>query len=237
MSFGIYEDLPDDPERAFLQLEGSFRDVCDQRLENVNTNEYFPGDIYLQYMRRTLAAAQELQLGIFIDYEIPRAENLTEQEYRDFCGMVEHYVTTIRIRLSRRNKEYSVRFDSKTKRIISHHIAQIREIIIVLEVDDWKREALLSRLNDLQNEVDTDRASYGVFAAFIIEAAGVVGVSAEKMEPARRLIDSIAGLIWGAKHAEQTKQIPPPTERKPLPPPRTTKAKSKRGAMDDEIPF
>ena len=234
----IFEDLPEDAELAFLQLEQKFRDECDRKAHNWDPQE-FPLEVYLEYMRRTLAAVEELQIGILANWEIPSAQNFNIKVYRDFRGEIDHYRTALQIRHSRRNKGYSVRFDSKTKRIISHHLTQIREVFIALEIDDWKREALLSRLDDLQHEVDKDRSRYEVFGAFVIETFGIVGIAAEKMEPARRLIDSIAGLIWGAKHAEQTKQLPPPTERKPLPPPRTAPKTTKPTLVErnDEIPF
>jgi hypothetical protein len=92
-------------------------------------------------------------------------------------------------------------------------------------------------INNLQAEVDKDRSRYDVFGAFIIESAGVLGAAAEKLEPMRKIIDSVAGLIWGAKHAEQTQRLPPPAERRQIPPPKTQKRPPQRGDMDDEIPF
>jgi len=70
--------------------------------------------------------------------------------------------------------------------------------------------------------------------------SGVLGDAADKLAPVKRLIDSVAGLIWGNKHAEQTKQLPSPETRKQIPGPKTLppkKSRSKRGDLDDEIPF
>jgi hypothetical protein len=50
----IFDDLPDDPELAFLQLEQQFRNECDSKVEQWDPQE-FPGEVYLEYMRRTLA--------------------------------------------------------------------------------------------------------------------------------------------------------------------------------------
>lgn len=74
----------------------------------------------------------------------------------------------------------------------------------------------------------------------MIEMTGVLGEAAENLEPVRRIIDSIAGLIWGAKHAERTKQLPSPAPRKQIPGPKPAPPKRpgvKRRDMDDEIPF
>lgn len=61
-----------------------------------------------------------------------------------------------------------------------------------MELDDWKREALFARLNALQEEVDRDRFRFQIFGAMVIEMGGVIGTTAERMEPARKLLDSIA---------------------------------------------
>ncbi len=168
----IYDDLPDDEELIFLKLESAYRETCERNALEAQRNEqngYFPAEQYLQYMRQTAAAAAELQLGILQDTPIPLAENLTLSTYQDFRGQVDHYRTTLQIRHARRAKGYSVRFDAKTKRIVSHHIAQVREIIIKLEVDDWKKESLLTCLNNLQAEIDRERSRYEVFGALVIE--------------------------------------------------------------------
>ena len=238
----VYDDLPDDEELVFLKLESAYREVCERTVLEAQRNEangYFPAEQYLQYMRQTTAAAVELQLSIFEDFRIPLAENLTISAYQDFRGQVDHYRTTLQIRHARRSKGYSVRFDAKTKRVVSHHLAQVREIIVRLDVDDWKRDSLLTCLNNLQTEVDRDRSRYEVFGAFIVEVAGVLGAAGEKLEPIRKIIDSVGSLIWGTKHAEQTQRLPPPAERKQIPPPKTQtpKASRRRDDMDDEIPF
>jgi hypothetical protein len=238
----IYDDLPDDEELIFLKLESDYRDRCERNVHQTLQNQengYFPAEDYLQYMRQTSAAAAELQLGIFQEFKIPKAENLSLSDYQDFRGQVDHYRTTLQIRHARRAKGYSVRFDQKTRAIVNHHLTQVRDILVKLEIDSWKKESLLSCLNNLQAEVDKERSSYAVFGAFIIETAGILGDAGTKLKPVRKLVDSVAGLIWGTKHAEQTKQIGS-EERRRLPAPKTEpppRQQSRRGDMDDEIPF
>jgi hypothetical protein len=234
----IYEDLPDDEELIFLKLESAYRQTCEENAFEAGRNKeqgYFATEEYLQYIRRTVAAAAELQLGILHDIPIPSAEDFSLSDYRNFLGQVEHYRTAFQIRHARRESGYSVRFDDRTRRIVNHHLAQIRELIQKLEVDEWRKDSLLNCLNAFQAEVDRSRSGYEVFGAFVVETAGVLGEAAEKLEPIRQIIDSVAGLIWGTKHAEQTKSIPAPSPRKQIPPPKTKPPK--RGSMDDEIPF
>jgi hypothetical protein len=241
----LYDDLPDDEVLTFLKLEKSYREACKRNIfeqQRNESNDWFPAEHYLRYMRQVVAAAGELQLGILQDLSIPSADDLTEARFRDFQGQVDYYLTAFQIRQARRNKGYSVRFDDKTKRILNHHLTQMREIITKLEIDEWKRESLLACLNNLQAEVDKNRSRYECVGAFVVEYAGILGVASEKIEPLRKIIDSVAGLLWGAKHAEQTQRLPSPSERKQIPPPKTKKRKEtgtfgKRADMDDEIPF
>jgi len=237
----LYDDLPEDAEEAFLVLEERFREDRDRKAgDNFDPDQYFPADAYLEYMQRCASAAQELQIDFAGGLQVPAIGSLSWDSFRVFQGDLHHYLTTLNIRRSRRDRGFSVKFDATAKSKISHYITQIREIIARMELDDWKREALLYRLNALQEEVDRDRFRFQIFGAFVIEMGGIIGDAAERMEPARKLVDSIAGVIWGTKQAEQTKSLPPPTSPKRIPPPGPRVERKGRGrqtALDDEIPF
>ncbi len=243
MTDSLYEDLPEEEEAAFLILEQRFRADRDKKTDPFDPDQYFPADHYMEYMRRTASAAQELGLGFHTELTVPAVANLNWDSYRLFQSELDHYITSLQIRRARRDSRYVVRLDAKTRSVLNHHIAQIREIIQQLEVDDWKREALLDRLNDLQAEVDRDRFRYQILAAFTIEAAGVLGQAAQHMNPVRKFIESVSGLIWGSKHADQTKSLPAPAPRKQIPPPqksaepRGPQPPFARSEMDAEIPF
>lgn len=241
MTASLFENLPEDPERIFLVVEQRFREDLDKKTEKFDWDQYFPAAECMEYIRRTTSAAQELGLTFLSDYEIPNARNLTGDDYRDFRGIVDHFSAALHLRHARRDSGYTVKFDNTARRKVTHFIENIREIILKLEVDDWKREALLNRLHALQQEVDRDRFRYQIFAAFVIESAGVIGVAAERMKPARDLLDSIAGVIWGTKHNEKTAQLPAPTTPKQISPPKTAASKPvarrQKVEMDDDIPF
>ena len=66
-----------------------------------------------------------------------------------------HYRTMLRIRRGQRRQGYSVQFDDNARRKVHHHLDQVLEIFNKLEVEDTKREKLISRLNDLQAEVNS----------------------------------------------------------------------------------
>ena len=67
---------------------------------------------------------------------------------------------------------------------------QIKEIVGEVELDDRKKEALYSKINALANEVDRERTHVQAFGALVVEMAGIVGEAADKMEPARKWLDS-----------------------------------------------
>jgi hypothetical protein len=237
MAENIFDDLPEEPELIFLKLDDAFREQCDSAVfegRNQHGDDYDSTGDYLTYMRKVSAIASELELDGLSVLEVPPASNFSYRFYQDFRGKVDYYRTILRLRHSRRAQGYSVRFDQKTKAKLTHYIDQIREVILVLEVDEWKKESLLRCLNNLQLEVDKDRSKYEVFGAFVVEAAGVFGEGGRRAEPVRKWIDSIAGLIWGARHAEQTPKLAAPSKPKQIQPPKTMRV---RNPMDDEIPF
>jgi hypothetical protein len=214
MSKTFYSDLPEDPEQIFLHLEERYREDLDRKTAKIDWDEYFPAAEALEYMRRTTAAAQELAVSFVDELEVPLAQNLSRNDYYDFRGKVDHISTALQIRHARRELGYSVRFDNKTKQKLLHYLKSIKDIILKLDdIDDWKREALLNKLTELEKEVSRDRFQYKILAAFIIEASGVVGEAAKRLEPARKLIDSISHLLYGAKQSEH-QSLPPPTTPK-----------------------
>jgi hypothetical protein len=96
-----------------------------------------------------------LKLGIFQHLRIPSAEHFGMSDYQDYIGQVDYYRAILQIRHARRVKGYSVRFDDKTKRIVTHHLSQVREIILKLEVDDWKKESLLTCVIPILRKADS----------------------------------------------------------------------------------
>ena len=211
----FFDDIPDDPELAFLQLEKVFREECSQQVEGTDDN-YNPTDEYLRYISRTLAARTELGLKVLEDWKLPTAQNFDTNLYRDFRRDVDHYRTILEIRHSRRNKGLTVHFDAVAKSKLRHHLTQIREFVDTLELEDWKRDDLYKAINALELEIDRDRSRLGIFGDFVIKAAGILGDAAEKAEPARKWIDSISRLIWGAEMKERTEALPAPAERREI---------------------
>jgi hypothetical protein len=234
-----FDDLPDDPEEAFLFLESLFRTRCAQQLPDNRDDNYFPAEEYLEYMSRTLAAATELEIDSLSSWRLPSAVDFSVDDYRNFRRDVEHVRTVLQIRHSRRVKGYSVALDPATKEKIRHYVFQIRAVVDRLDIDEWKKRSLFDKLGAFESEVNNDRTRFEFFGTVVIYASEVLGAAAEKAEPAREWIDSIARLLWGADTVERTKRLPPPQERRRIEPPkeRPSPQRQNRRSLDDDIPF
>jgi hypothetical protein len=235
-------DLPEDPELAFVQCERKLREGLFRRLEE--TESYNANSSYkLEYINHVVAVAKALELSIFDEYSIPSLGSDLHPFYEQFRHDVDHVTVQIRMRHARRVKNYSVALDPATKSKVRHHLQQIKEIVDRLEVSERKKEALYSKINALADEVDKDRTRFDTAMALITEVASVGGEAADRLEPVRKWIDSIARLLGRAKEAEDAAapRLPAPKERKRIEPPRRVipaKQNSKRiDDLDDEIPF
>jgi len=225
-----FEDLPDDPEEAFLILEEHFREECNLRLQEAGHDER-TDVIHVAYISQVLAA-----LGLEAEFksEVPSIESVSYNTYLDFNKDVMHYRTMLRIRKGQRRQGYSVRFDDNAKRKVHHHLDQVLEIFNRLEVEDTKRERLISCLNDLQAEVNQPRTRFDHFAALSIEVSSVVGEIVDRTK-VLDLLDAVARVFWGAQ-TERQKQLPQPKQPK-LEPPKPKIDRPKRSDMEDDIPF
>jgi hypothetical protein len=235
MNNRLYESLPQDPEQAFLILESEFRRECDERLQNTEGSDA-ARVIYAEYIAQVIAAITELGVEFQFGNRVPKIENVSYHTYLNFSKDVKHYRTKLEIRHGRRVQGFSVSFGVATKMRIKHHIDQLRDIFEKLDVEQNKREALLIRLTELQEEVDRERTRFEAFAALVIETGGVVGDVIEKSK-ILDLLNGIAKVIWGSKKEENAKRLPPSTPPKRIAPPRPHRPTRKRDEMDDEIPF
>jgi hypothetical protein len=229
-----FEDLPDDPEDAFLVLEEHFREECDFALQKASQDDR-TDVIQIAYISQVLGAITALGLQSEFKSEVPSIENVTYNTYLDFNKDVMHYRTVLRIRKSQRRQGYSVQFDETAKRKVHHHLDQVLEIFNKLEVEDTKRERLVSRLGDLQAEVNQQRTRFDRFAALSIEVSSVIGEVIDKTK-VLELLDAVARVFWGAQ-TERQKQLPLPKQPKTIEPPKPRIEPRKPSDMDDDIPF
>jgi hypothetical protein len=116
-----YDDLPDDPEEAFLELEAHFRAECNDALQALHEDER-TDVVHVDYMAKVLAAIKALGLESNFESEVPSIDDVNYSTYLNFNKDVTHYRTMLRIRRSLRHQGYSVQFDETAKRKIHHHL-------------------------------------------------------------------------------------------------------------------
>jgi hypothetical protein len=243
-----YVELPDDPEQAFIFLEEHFRNECDNALKQADQNERV--DIYyVRYISNVIAAIEALGIQAAFEREVPSIREVSWETYMQFSNDVEHYKTKLRIQHAHRTQGYSVRFDQAAKQKLRHYLHEMRAVVDALEVDEKKKNALYTRMNDLQSEIDRDRTRFDAVASLSIAAAGVLGEVMEKSQ-IRGLLNSIERVFWGAQSDAQ-QQLPAPPKPRQIEGPRTERASQGRtrppqataqkgnGANDlnDEVPF
>jgi hypothetical protein len=130
----------------------------------------------------------------------------------------------------------ATRFSSTdaAKEKLRHHLRQMREFVDKCEVEEKKKEALFTKINALEIEVDRDRTRLDALADLTVTVSGIAD---NAIEPINKLLNSVARVFYGAQQ-EEPKRIPPPAPRKRIEGPKHPVGMSKgAGDMDDEIPF
>jgi hypothetical protein len=130
-----YDDLPEDPEQAFLVLERGLRSELGARTSG--WGDEFPRVPYFDYMSKVRAAAEALGLLFLHNWTLPAFDELSETLFRHFLSDVDIFCTRTRITLGRRNKQYSVAFDAAAKSKIKHYLDQIREVVQGAELEHF----------------------------------------------------------------------------------------------------
>jgi hypothetical protein len=228
------ESFPEDPQLAFVEFERLARRVLFAELEQVNGGEAVD-DLRLEYMNKVVGAAKAYGIDGIRSYLIPSRSSAIYTEYADFLSTVDHYTIQIRIHAAARSRKFSVALDASTKSKIRHFVEQIKVEIEKSDLPVEKREALLAKLNAFLTEVDRTRTTFQAIADAWLLFCDVVGEGFEKLEPARKWLDSIARVMGRAKELEDLARprLPSVDERPRLEPPR----KGAEVELDDEIPF
>lgn len=139
---------------------------------------------------------------------------------------------------ARRVAGFSIQFDDAARQKIQHFIKQIRDVVQKLEIDENKRDALTKKIRALESEVDRKRTHLQAFGDLVIEAAGDISEAAELLAPVRKLLDSIAKVIHGARAEEEQMKLPAPADQKRIEHKKVEPSQpSPPKELDDEIPF
>lgn len=225
------------PELAFVNLEQKFREKLDSKLQGVDNSRAFDACL-IEYMNHTKAAARALDLNVLDPWDVPSHDqrNLSDL-FDDFTSAVDHFKVQVLIDNARDTLRFSVGLDSDEKNKLRIYVAEIKKVVDRSSLPQKKKERLYNLINAFLAEVDRDRAPWDRFADLVIGIAHLGGEAAQELEPARKLIDSIARLLGRCKEFESAAtELPAPRRQIPGPPKRLPSPKE-RDVIDDEIPF
>lgn len=234
------DNLPEDPKLAFVEgnrmLHLQFANEKGDTFFQTETayDEFHNGRFdYISYL---LGIAKGCGLETVQDWKIP---SFTDKEevfslYKAMTSTAKSYEAEIRIRNKGTNKKYSVELDLASKVKIRHLIEKIKPIIENAGLEEQKKNSLFNKLNNFLSDVDKNRTPLQNFCLVTLDIASTVGEVAKKLDPVRKLFDSIAGVLGEAKGTEDIiLQLPAPYKR--IAPPIQEQPVSE--TTDDEIPF
>jgi hypothetical protein len=230
-------DLPDDPDEAFVELEeiarSHYRDECATLGED---ESYIP--MKHRYMSTVLPAVHFYKIDALAFWDRPNEKTRYQHDHYDkFMDDVDYCVSDLKLRIVTRSRQHSVALDADAKSKLRQMLNHIRETVDKLDISVAKKEALFKRINALQDEIDRDRTRYQAFAALMIEVCDDAGKAAKRLEPVVRLVERVGNALGIAKRAEDAQpKLPPHNEPKKLEPPKLKKNGFDK-ALDDEIPF
>lgn len=230
------ENLPNDPQQAFVQLERIVRNKLHKSLDNANDG-YSINEFRLSYMSTILGAAKSYNINILEGWNLPSRSDDISDLYTNFISDVDHATIQLRIQNSRDTRQFSVALDSAAKNKIHHFIEKIRLIVEKADLEEHKKNSLYDRLNKFADEVDKSRTGWqrGMDVGVAISAA--IGKGIENLKPAQEWFDKILGVMGDAKDSEEILSISYKEAKRISPPHKQISASKKADDVDDEIPF
>ncbi|QOZ09236.1 hypothetical protein [Bradyrhizobium sp. CCBAU 51765] len=221
------DNLSEDDELAFVQYESIVR----ASMEQARTNNSW--DAERSYATHMVAFLDHRPIA-FQYSRPPQAEEEFVDWFEEFQRAVDTYKISVRLKSSIRKKQnvavLSLSQEFKTQ--IGGHLTAIRKI--VFDADHLplsKREALIRRINNLQEEVDRDRTRTEAAMALWLELTSAIGKGATNLDPAIERLGRIVKVLSLQKDENETKALEPPSKPKQISPPKQSKTE------DDGIPF
>lgn len=234
--FPEYDDLPDDPDVAFVQLY----DRLSQRHQNAirDLQDTRPSDV--DFMNAMIGVASGLGIRDFVNWEIPSDWDELYPVFTNFERALARFAVETKVRKSRIAKVYSVHLSGDEKERIHSLIAKIREVVTASDLDDRKRNSLFFKLGAFESDVDRIRTRFDNAMLMSLEVIAVLDKGVKTLNPLNELLRRIQEIMSKAKDQEpEVNQLPTRPEQKQLESPQ----KKIEGPGDfsqdsgDDIPF
>lgn len=238
------DGVSSDNRIAFMELANiATRKLHEQTKDLDDDNQYQWREIEdLRFSCRNvlLALAKRYEVEPFASMDVPAYDPNGSSNWKAFQFDLDHYITQIAVDNSIRNKADSVVILPKSKEQIRSYIHGLRECIEKGNMDAGKREALLKKLDALEQELEKRRLSMMAVAKIAYHLWAVPGAMYSSYDIANKLISNMMQTVAEAKAEEDaTKQLAAPEPIRALSAPRMEKPKQSSwdSDLDDEVPF
>ncbi|SCX02950.1 hypothetical protein [Agrobacterium rosae] len=237
--FPEFDDLPDDPEVAFVRLYERHNEEYQDRVRGEQDTRAEAVD----FMNTMLGVARGLGIAAFDSWSIPDDWDEVYSVFTGFDRALKRYVMEIKVRKSRVTKVYSVSLSDDDKERIHGLVREIRDVLTKADLQDRKRNSLFAKLALFEADVDRVRTRFDNAMLMSLEIVGVVDQGTGTLKPVNELLRRIQSIMGLAKEKEpEQNQLPPPAEQKKLsPPPKQIEGPKSSGNfssdLDDDIPF
>ncbi|WP_395328685.1 hypothetical protein WBP06_13570 [Novosphingobium sp. BL-8H] len=241
------DELPDDPQEAFVIFEGICRRRMNAYISNIGINDNTDADeIRIEYMTRIGAAAAAYGIVELAD------SYYTDFNPTDFKILYRKAVAAAtRLNIEKRQKQKGsiVVLPSGTKERLKKHLEELRKAVATSDLGDKRKKILEGKLNAFSKELDGEKSNITVIlAAVAVVAAGInqtlsgVNNFQKVIIDMPKTVEAISNLVGKESLSEQEQAaLPPPPSVKALPPPggtaRWTTTSTFGADLDDDIPF
>ena len=202
-------DLPDDVEQAFLVLE--------ERLwaNVVKAHTPLAEKTYVANIKGYIDESSiDLDVGLYVD-----DEDVWESYFSQFHIKVEYFKARLRTRAKMvfmAKPSEIVRLSEDYREEIHNLMNRVRIIVHASDLEQPKKDAILQKVNELNNEVDQSTTKLGRFLALWREVTNAVGEGAKNLEPAVNILERVGGIFGKARAETDPAQLAAPETPKQL---------------------
>jgi hypothetical protein len=233
------EDLPEDNQAAFIQLvriaqtrlKDQLRDLGPRDQDNWEEHD----NAQYGFQNVVLAMARKFEIEPFASLQMPSIQDHDQKGYRQFRHDLTHYIAQIMLTLADRERVNSVPLRDEVRQSIQTYIYHLREAILRANLPERKKEDLLKKLAELEEEIGRRRIRVAVVAGIIMAILSAPGELVGSYDAVVRITNSILREIGQAKEADQEQRHISFEQPVALIPPRRTS--EKKDELDEEIPF
>jgi hypothetical protein len=227
------DSLPDDPLEAFVEYVEKLK----APLAGVVGNDAKRG-ARREFVDCVRAYTDTYDVGHKFGVP-PQGATSFDDYFSRFTSELNYIVTKIKLQTRRATlagayQEFTLSTDFRLQ--IHEHLEVVRKIVLAAELEERLAENILSKLNALSAEVDKGRSGLQRFTVAFVEVCAAIGEGANKLEPAVKKLERVAGLLGKSKKENDVKQLTGGEKQKLIEGPQAEEEGSSSND-DEEIPF